>query len=376
MKKVLFLLIILLPIKLFALSGSASISCPTTVLEQNKIYKCSVSGYSSEEVSALQAVLSSSSNLVISDVQTSSIWQGNGSGGRIDLYTDTNKKGNFAIATFNIKLTDKNTSTLSINSIKYADAGFIAHSIGARTINFSVKKEATTTKKVETTTKQTKTTTTKQTSKNENTQETKENNAYLKELNISNVKLNFNSNTFKYETNVSNEIKEVTIKAIAESSKAKVIAPTSLKLNEGKNELIIKVVAEDGSSKEYKIIINKLDRKLSNNSLLKHLEIAGIKLNFNSNTKTYDLGSVKKHQLDIHYLTEDENAKVYIYGNKNLSKNDVVVIKVIAEDSSSSEYILYVNNLAKDKNIIIILSTISIVLMLSIIAVFIRKNKD
>lgn len=146
-KRLLILLIImLLPIKLFALSGSISINCPTTTLELNKTYTCSLKGYTSEEVSALTAKLSSSSNLTISNIQTSSIWQGNGSGGSIDLYTDTNKNGNFNIATFNIKLNDKNSSSISVNSIRFSDANFKENSISSKTINFSVK-EVTTTKK-------------------------------------------------------------------------------------------------------------------------------------------------------------------------------------------------------------------------------------
>ena len=56
-------------------------------------------------------------------------------------------------------------------------------------------------------------------------------------------------------------------------------------------------------------------------------------------------------------------------------KNDVIVIKVVAEDSSVSEYILYVNNLSKDKGTILLLSTIAIVLLASIILVVIKKKK-
>lgn len=378
MKKrvLILLLLILFPIKIFALSGSVSISCPTTTLEQDKTYTCSLKGYSNEEVSALTAKLSSSSNLSITNVQTSSIWQGNGSGGSIDLYTDTNKNGTFNIATFNIKLTDKNSSSLTINSIKFSDANFKDHSIASKTISFSVKQEVTTTKKNTTTpTKQTSATTKTdiKTTKSENQ---KDNNTNLKELSISSVNLNFNSNKTNYNVDVSNDINEVTIKAISESDKAKVVSPNNLKLNIGENNLLIKVVAEDGSYKEYKIVISRLSRKLSSNSNLKDLEVSGIKLNFDNKIKSYNLGTVKKDKLDIKYLVEDEKTKVYIYGNENLSKNDAIVIKVIAEDSSVSEYILYVNNISKNKGIILVLSLLSIVLLTSIIIVTLYKKKS
>ncbi len=375
-KKLLILLIImLLPIKLFALSGSISISCPTTTLELNKTYSCSLKGYTSEEISALAAKLSSSSNLTISNIQTASIWQGNGSGGSIDLYTDTNKNGNFNIATFNIKLNDKNPSSINVDLIRFTDAKFKEHSIASKTISFSVKQESTTKKSSTTTTKQTSMTT-KTDTKNTKDENQKDKNVNLKVLSISSVNLNFNPNKTNYTVNASNEIKEVSIIAKAESDKAKVISPDKLKLNPGENNLIIKIIAEDGSTREYKIIINKLERKLSSNSLLEELNISDINFDFDSNVKTYDLGTIKKDKLDIHYLTEDEKAKVYVYGNNNISKNDVIVIKVVAEDSSVSEYILYVNNLSKDKGTILLLTTIAIVLLASIILVVIKKKKN
>ena len=374
-KKLLILLIImLLPIKLFALSGSISISCPTTTLEQNKTYNCSIKGYTSEEISALTAKLSSSSNLTISNIQTASIWQGNGTGGSIDLYTDSNKNGNFNIATFNIKLTDKSNSSLTVNSIRFSDANFKDHIIVSKTLSFSVKQEVTTTKKSTTTTKSVTTTTTKEKETTSN-EDKKDNNSKLKELNIANINFNFDSNKTNFQVNASNDVKEVFITAKAESNKAKVEYASSLKLNIGENKIIVKVIAEDGSTREYKVIINKLERKLSNNSLLKSLEISGVKFDFDSNNKIYDLGTIKKDKLDIHYLTEDEKAKVDIYGNEKLDKNDVVVIKVTAEDSSTSEYILYVNNLSKDKGIILLLTLIALVLLSSIIIVFTMKNK-
>lgn len=378
-KRLLVLLIImLLPIKLFALSGSVNISCQTTTLELNKTYTCSLKGYTSEEVSALTAKLSSSSNLTISNIQTASIWQGNGSGGSIDLYTDINKNGNFSIATFNIKLTNKNASTITVNSIRFSDANFKDHSIASKTISFSVKQEVTattTTKKaqIETTTK---TTTKEKETITTNKESKKDNNTKLKKLNITNVNFNFDSNKNNYIINASKDVKEVSITAQAESDKAKVVGPDKLKLNPGENKVIIKVIAEDGSTSEYKIIINKLERKLSSNSLLEELNISDINFDFDSNVKTYDLGTIKKDKLDIHYLTEDEKAKVYVYGNNNISKNDVIVIKVVAEDSSVSEYILYVNNLSKDKGIILLLTTIAIVLLASIILVVIKKKKN
>lgn len=188
--------------------------------------------------------------------------------------------------------------------------------------------------------------------------------------------MHFSSSKTNYSINVSNDIDSISVDAVAESDKAKVIYPKNLKLNFGENKLLIKVEAEDGSLKEYNIVINRLERKLSSNSSLKELMVDGIEIDFNSKIKSYDLGSIKKDKLNIKYLPEDKNAKVYIYGNNNISKNDVIVIKVVAEDLSVSEYILYVNNLSKDKRTIILLSTIAFVLLCSIVLVIIKKKKN
>lgn len=379
-KLVLFLVLMLFPIKLYAISGNVSLTCPKE-LEINKVYTCTLKGFSSEEVAALSLKIASSSNILISNVKTSNTWQGNGDNGNVILYTDNNKKGNFDIATFNIKLLNSEPSSVNINNVKFTDASFVQGSVSGTTMNFVVKKVTTTTKQTTTTSKTTNKTTyttasktNVNTSTKKETENKKESNTLLKSLNISNVSIDFNKNKTNYNLKVSNDINEVNIEAIPESDKSKVIYTKNVKLNIGENKIIIKVIAEDGTIKEYNIIINKLERKLSSNSSLKLLKISGLDFNFDSKVKTYDLGVIKKDKLDIHYLTEDENAKVIIYGNKSISKDDVVIVKVIAEDLSVSEYILYVSSKSINKNIIFIISSLLIVLTMSIAIIFTRKK--
>lgn len=324
MKKKRILLIglfcMLFPLKICALTGSVNLNCSSTNVIVNNTLNCTITGNTNAEVSALSAKLTASGNITITNIITASIWQGDGKNGVIELYTDSNKKGTFQIATFTIKASGTpGTGQINLNNIKFSDSEFIENNISSKTLTINVKNV-------------------------EKPTPSKSNNATLKSLTVNGEKINLSNNKYEYSINVKNEITNISLNVQTNNSKAKVTLPENLDLKEGTNEFNIKVTAEDGTIKTYKLKVTRLERELSNNSKLSELLIDNNSISFDSNKFEYDLGDIDESQLVVNATAEDSVAKVEIFGDKNIGKNDVVVIKVTAENGSSSEYLLYANN--------------------------------
>lgn len=356
MKRYLFIIttiLMLIPYRVYALGGSISISCDSTTLTVNSTTTCVVNGYSNEEVSAITAKYNTSGEISIINVSSSNVWQGNGSGGSFDLYTDENKAGNLPIGTFTIKAgANVGSGIITFYSVNFSDASYNSNVISGISITINTKAQETPTPQP--TTPNSNQPTPDVPSENDNVVsdnnhtsnniDTKNNDATLKSLTISSANINFSSDITEYNLEVSNEVDKVTIDAIANNDKAKVFIPEDLSLRLGNNSFEIKVIAEDNTESIYKINITRLDKVLSSNSKLKTLKIKGYNIKFNKDTYIYNLGDIKESSLNIDFAKEDTKSKVKIYGNENIRKNDVILIKVTAEDKTTTEYIIYANN--------------------------------
>ena len=367
------ILSVLLPINVKALSGSVSISCNNNSIEVGSNTTCTISGYSDSEISALSASLTSSGSISISNINTSSIWQGNGGDGNIQLYTDSNKSGGFSIATFTITGNSIGSGNINLNSVKFTDASFSENSISGSSITITVKekyvpKPDPTPSNPGNTSSNNQTTVTT----NPSTPEaTKSNDASLKNITISNVNFEFSKDKLEYDIEVSNSIEKIEINAEANNDKAKVTIPSDLSLKLGNNTFIIEVEAEDGTKKEYKINIKRLERVLSSNTNLSKLEIKGYNIKFNKDKYIYDIGNIKSNKLNITATSEDKLSKISIYGNNNIGKNDVIVIKVTAEDNTTKEYLIYANNTSNNSIKDILLITFLVLLISSVVVNFV-----
>lgn len=372
------ILSVLLPINVKALSGSVSISCNNSSIEVGSNTTCTISGYSDSEISALSASLTSSGSISISNINTSSIWQGNGGDGNIQLYTDSNKSGGFSIATFTITGNSIGSGNINLNSVKFTDASFSEDSISGSSITITVKekyvpKPDPTPSNPGNTSSNNQTTVTT----NPSTPEaTKSNDASLKNITISNVNFEFSKDKLEYDIEVSNSIEKIEINAEANNDKAKVTIPSDLSLKLGNNTFIIEVEAEDGTKKEYKINIKRLERVLSSNTNLSKLEIKGYNIKFNKDKYIYDIGNIKSNKLNITATSEDKLSKISIYGNNNIGKNDVIVIKVTAEDNTTKEYLIYANNTSNNSIKDILLITFLVLLISSVVVNFVLIFKQ
>lgn len=360
MKKNLIILLILigiiLPLKVNALSGSISLSCNPSTIKPGATSTCTLSGYGDSGVAGVDAKVSTSGNISLVSINTSTSWQGNGDGNHIGLYSDTDKTGSFPIATIVVKGTSEGTGTVSIYDVKFADGATYKNVvIGGKSSTITVKNPTpanTNTTKPSTNTNTTKpstnTNTTKPTTNTTNTdkeENKKSNDATLKSITLSSGKINFKATTYEYNVEVGNDVEELKVTAVKNNDKAVVTLPTNTKLNVGKNDLKIQVKAEDGTVKTYTLHVVRLNKVLSNNSKLAELKVDGKTIKLESNTYSYDLEKIDGNIVDIVANAESDKAEVKIYGNNSVGLNDSVIVKVTAEDGTVSEYILYVSGI-------------------------------
>lgn len=161
----------------------------------------------------------------------------------------------------------------------------------------------------------------------------------LKSLTLNSGQLTpkFDNNTTSYTATVDKE--EVVISATANDSKAKVNGIGTKKLNYGKNDFSIVVTAEDGTAKNYLIVINRPDNR-NTNAYLKELTINGEKIGFEKDIIEYSYTvGINVNNLEILATPELATSKVTVTGDKDLKVGEnEVVITVTAEDESTKEY--------------------------------------
>jgi len=158
----------------------------------------------------------------------------------------------------------------------------------------------------------------------------------------------FTSGTISYKMTVENSVSKVVIGATASDKNAKVSGTGTKNLSIYNNIFRVVVTSEAGTTKTYTITIVRKDAQgyagaRSNDSKLKSLNIEGYDLDFNSEVKEYEL-SVKNEvsSLNIDAIPNDSNAKVEINNSSLEVGLNKIIVKVIAEDESTSEYVINV----------------------------------
>ena len=174
-----------------------------------------------------------------------------------------------------------------------------------------------------------------------NANDSKNNDPMLKAIKINgkDIEPDFEMFTTEYIVVVDESVKQAKIQAIPDDSNAKVKILGEENLKEGKNEFEIQVTAEDGIAKQsYFVYITKGDKNKANANL-KSLKVENYELapEFKKNIINYAFeypGNLTKVKIDA--IPENENAKVDILGNENLSnKSQNIEIKVTAEDGQT-----------------------------------------
>lgn len=217
---------------------------------------------------------------------------------------------------------------------------------------------------------------TSDTSNSDNNTTTLSSNNYLSNITLSNGNINFNKNITEYNITVDYQVSNIEVIATAEDSKSKVEITGNTNLEIGNNIIEIKVIAEDNSTRIYKINVEKKDENyvLSSNNNISSVNIKNYDFDFNSNITNYTLTIKDEEKLDIEVILEDSKSTYNIQGNNNLKNNSVIKIEVIAEDGTTKIYQIDIKS--NDRFIKSIFITIIIILLIiNIVRLFLKYRR-
>ena len=174
------------------------------------------------------------------------------------------------------------------------------------------------------------------------------------------IKASYNENIFEFE-------------AITNDNKAKVEIIGDKNIKVGINQFEIKVTAENGDVKTYKLNVIRQEENviLSSDSSLKSLVVTDTDLSFDKNKKTYTV-KTKKEKLEIEAIATDKKSRVEINNNSNLEDGSVISIVVTAEDGTSTKYEIIIE---KDKSLFVPIVSIIVILLFCGILVFVILKK-
>ena len=176
------------------------------------------------------------------------------------------------------------------------------------------------------------------------------------ELFNENKKLDFKFESSKTTYSVpikDDKITKLTIKASLNNEKASFIenfGPRNVNIKDGNNVVEIKVKAENGDIKTYKLAITK-EKVLSDENHLKSLSINGNNIELKDDQLEYTVEldhSIEKTEIVLETIDKDAKAE---FSNILLmdGANDPIIIKVIAPSSLVREYKIMVNRLPQKK---------------------------
>ena len=186
------------------------------------------------------------------------------------------------------------------------------------------------------------------------------------------------SETMTYETTGKNI--DLDIKANDNKATVEFNIP---ELNTGENEVIIKVTAEAGNIKEYKLIITK--NEVISNVVIKEFILGASKVDFKNNKATINK-LANESSFKYSYKLSSISAKLLLYLNNkevtkldNIKDKDIIKLVVVDKDDNKNTYEIEVKEMSKLESAIIniIFYTLVIAILLSpiIIVIVIKYNK-
>ena len=327
--KLLTFILLLLPMEVLA--DNIYMTCNQDVITKDSV-SCSIKGNTTTTTIAVSLKVQTGSNITFKSFTPSSVWQGDGEDGNVDLYTANDILGKYDIGTLNLNVE---------SSYQGLDTSITLYSVSVYDRDGKETKLDNYTKKI-------------RIASNDNT---------LSSLNITSGLLNptFSSNITTYSATVNTD--RITINATANNDKAKVEGDIGTKkLNYGNNTFKINVLSESQETKTYTININRLNNgnttnnnsgntnnqsnnvQKSSNNYLKDIKLSYGNITLENNKFEYDLNiPYDIDSVDVNAITEDSNAKVEISGNNDLKVGlNQIKILVTAEDNTTKTYIINV----------------------------------
>ncbi|MFX1295753.1 MAG: cadherin-like beta sandwich domain-containing protein [Promethearchaeota archaeon] len=154
----------------------------------------------------------------------------------------------------------------------------------------------------------------------------------------------FDPATTEYIVNVTNNVTEIVVIAVANHANAQVEGAGSHNLTVGANVIVVTVTAEDGTEKNYTLTVNRAassDASLSTLEVVDHTLIPA----FDPATTEYTVNVANNvTKIIIIAVANHTNAQVEGAGSHNLTVGaNVIVLTVTAEDNTKKNYTLTVN---------------------------------
>ena len=199
---------------------------------------------------------------------------------------------------------------------------------------------------------------------------------YLSSLSVPGTQLGFDKNVFDYTITVPYEVEDIPIYAFAESESSKVNVGNNLGLNVGNNLIEIEV-ENNNNIRIYSLHVIRKESGLdiSNSAKLSMLSVKNYKINFNPDEYDYEVKIKRDKTLLITASPENNNASVYVYGNKNLTGFSTVRVKVIAENGYTSIYSIDIQKNSYNKVVEIITVSVSSLVIIILTIIIIKKRK-
>lgn len=176
----------------------------------------------------------------------------------------------------------------------------------------------------------------------------------LKAKAITNIKVGeyslspyFSEYITKYNVFVNDEEENINVSVSESEEDDYVTGIGNIKLIDGKNEVILKVIKKNQEIITYQVDIFKNYKEFNSldDASLNKLIINGYDINFDPNIYEYNINIIDDNRLNIDYETKSSESTVKITGNSNFKegKNEVRVIVNSKDKTKTNVYIINVN---------------------------------
>ena len=207
----------------------------------------------------------------------------------------------------------------------------------------------------------------------------RDDNTKLQLLSVDGKKISLKTNNYNYTVDVPYTTEEANLLYAASSSTSTVEVKGSETLKVGENNIIIEVTSEKGTVEKYYLTINRLKEIKSDDSSLSKLEILNVddvNINFRSDNHNYTIKVPKKlEKLILNVEPNDSKATYEIKGNDDLENFSKVLIKVTAEDESTTTYTILIEKQESNNLMVILIILILVLIGIVVGIVLILKNK-
>ncbi|MBQ8891725.1 MAG: cadherin-like beta sandwich domain-containing protein [Bacilli bacterium] len=157
----------------------------------------------------------------------------------------------------------------------------------------------------------------------------KSDDATLKSLTVEGAEFEFKRTTYEYNISVKNNVTRTKINAVKNNDKATVEYTENVSLKQGENNFEIKVTAEDGTTRTYKLNITREEEV----PIVTNIEITDVEFKFDAKTYNYKLETTLT-TLEFNVTLRSDTAKYEVTNNENLQ--DGSTVKIVATDGDDT----------------------------------------